>query len=238
MDEPMTRAEANSVAMELANDFGRTLKRFQGLFKMTPEQAAAKAREAPADYAAWILERPPDQIGWSDLHYLADTDPEEFCRVWQAIKQGALDELRCGDRAARAVEPPDSTSWQRAQFLAIRTDLCDGLQPTTGLERQLIDTMAQSLSLYFHWLNVHMMRASRERVSDKELLEEGKWQPPRVRDAEAVDQAALLADRHNKTFLRTLRALRDLRRFSPTIFINNANQVNVGGQQVNQQGAG
>ncbi len=200
--------------------------------------SAEREPTAPADYAAWILERPPDQIGWNDLHYLAEKDPEEFYRVWQAIKQAALDELRCGDRAARAVEPPDSSSWQRAQFHAIRTDLCDSLGPLTGIERQLIDLMAQSLSLYFHWLNVHILRASRERVSDKELLEEGKWQPPRVRDAEAVDQAALLADRHNKTFLRTLRALRDLRRFSPSIVINNANQVNVGGQQVNQQGAG
>jgi hypothetical protein len=238
MDEMMTRAEASSVAMQLAHEFGRMLKCFQVGLSLTPEQAAAKAREAPADYAARVLERPADQISWSDLHFLAEKDPEEFCRVWQAIKQAALDELRCGDRAARAVEPPDSTAWQRAQFLAIRADLCDGLQPTTGLERQLIDTMAQSLSLYFHWLNVHMLRASRERVSDKELREEVQWQPPRIKDAEAVDQAALLADRHNKTFLRTLRAFRDLRRFSPSIVINNANQVNVGGQQVNQQAAG
>ena len=204
MDEMMTRAEASSVAMQLAHEFGRMLKCFQVGLSLTPEQAAAKAREAPADYAARVLERPADQISWSDLHFLAEKDPEEFCRVWQAIKQAALDEVRCGDRAARAIEPPDSTSWQHAQFLAIRADLCDGLQPTTGLERQLIDTMAQSLSLYFHWLNVHMLRASRERVSDKELREEVQWQPPRIKDAEAVDQAALLADRHNKTFLRTL----------------------------------
>jgi hypothetical protein len=237
MDE-LTRSEANSVAMELANDFGRTVKRFQALFKVTPEQAATKAREAPTDFAAHILERPPDEVTWSDLNYLAEHVPEQCLAVWQRINQFALDELRCGDRAARAVEPPDSSSWQRAQYHAIREELSDSLGPLTGLERQLIDMMAQTQTVCYHWLNVHILRASRERVSDKELREEGQWQPPRVRDAEAVDQAAMRADQFNKMFLRTLRALRDLRRFSPSIVINNANQVNVGGQQVNQQGAG
>jgi hypothetical protein len=32
---------------------------------------------------------------------------------------------------------------------------------------------------------------------------------------------------------RTLRALRDLRRYAPTVMIQSAGQVNIGGQQVN-----
>jgi hypothetical protein len=44
-----------------------------------------------------------------------------------------------------------------------------------------------------------------------------------------------VADRFNRIFMRTLRQLRDLRRYSP-VTINNPNQVNIandGGQQVN-----
>ena len=42
-----------------------------------------------------------------------------------------------------------------------------------------------------------------------------------------------MVDRFNKIFLRTLRQLRDLRRYSRPVIVQNAGQVNVGGQQVN-----
>ena len=100
MNEPITQAEASSVAMDLANKFRQLLRSYQSSFGLTPEQAAVKAREAPGDYPARILARPPDQIDWLDLHFLAENHPEQFFPVWQAIKSAALDELRCGDRAA------------------------------------------------------------------------------------------------------------------------------------------
>jgi hypothetical protein len=57
-------------------------------------------------------------------------------------------------------------------------------------------------------------------------------------EAEAVDQAAAMVDRFNRIFLRTLRALRDLRRYAPaTVVVQNAGQVNVGSQQVNMAAA-
>ena len=55
-------------------------------------------------------------------------------------------------------------------------------------------------------------------------------------DAEAIEQAMAMGDRFNRIFLRTLRALRDLRRYAPTVVVQNAGQVNVGGQQVNVAG--
>jgi hypothetical protein len=42
-----------------------------------------------------------------------------------------------------------------------------------------------------------------------------------------------MAERWNRMFLRTLRALRELRRYAPTITIQNAGQVNIGSQQLN-----
>ena len=45
-----------------------------------------------------------------------------------------------------------------------------------------------------------------------------------------------MADRYQRAFQRTLRAMRDLRRYSTPVTINNPQQVNIageGGQQVN-----
>ena len=61
----------------------------------------------------------------------------------------------------------------------------------------------------------------------------GTWLPPRVSESQAVDQAGAMVDRFNRIFLRTLRALRDLRRYAPPVIVQNAGQVNVASQQVN-----
>ena len=45
-----------------------------------------------------------------------------------------------------------------------------------------------------------------------------------------------MGDRFNRLFLRTLRALRDLRRYAPSVTVQNVGQVNIGQQQVNVAG--
>jgi hypothetical protein len=42
-----------------------------------------------------------------------------------------------------------------------------------------------------------------------------------------------MVDRFNKMFLRTLRALCNLRKVPLAVVVQNAGQVNVGGQQIN-----
>jgi hypothetical protein len=44
-----------------------------------------------------------------------------------------------------------------------------------------------------------------------------------------------MADCFNRLFMRTLRSLRDLRRYSPSVHIESAGQVNIGQQQVNRK---
>jgi hypothetical protein len=48
----------------------------------------------------------------------------------------------------------------------------------------------------------------------------------------AIDQATRLADGYDRRFLRTLRQLRDLRRYARPVIINNGGQENVANQQV------
>jgi hypothetical protein len=59
-----------------------------------------------------------------------------------------------------------------------------------------------------------------------------------VTGAQAIEQAGAMVDRFNRIFLRTLRALRDLRRGPQPVLVQNAQQVNVGQQQVNVAAGG
>jgi hypothetical protein len=65
------------------------------------------------------------------------------------------------------------------------------------------------------------------------LAQIGKLATPSLSEAEAMEQAAQMADRFNRIFLRTLRALRDLTRYTPSLHIENHGQVNIGERQVN-----
>ena len=60
------------------------------------------------------------------------------------------------------------------------------------------------------------------------------WLPPRVAEAEATEQAAAMADRYQRAFLRLMKAFRDNRRLFGALIVAGG-QVNVssGPQQVN-----
>jgi hypothetical protein len=70
-------------------------------------------------------------------------------------------------------------------------------------------------------------------IEQRDIAEHEGWCPPRVSEHQALEQAGAMIDRFNRIMLRTLRALRDLRRYGPTVFVRNAGQVNVGGPQLN-----
>lgn len=63
----------------------------------------------------------------------------------------------------------------------------------------------------------------------------GGWKSPYQSEADGIEQAHRLADGYNRQFLRVLRQMRDLRRYTPVV-IQNVQQVNVGNQQVNVSG--
>jgi hypothetical protein len=165
---------------------------------------------------------------------VARTDPDRAAARWEEIKRAALDELRTGHRAARAVETANIVAWRRAQFLALREELAAEWQPRNGIERQLIDTMAQAQEGYLYWVRILTLRTELESTTnDRRVQEEGRWGPPRQSDADALDQAAAMMDRFNRIFLRTLRALCDMRRHSSPVIVQNGGQMNVAQQQVN-----
>jgi predicted transcriptional regulator len=70
-------------------------------------------------------------------------------------------------------------------------------------------------------------------AENRKVKENGEWQRPRLDVSDAIEEAARMVDRFNRMVLRTLRALRDLRRYTPNVIVQNAGQVNVAEQQVN-----
>ncbi len=227
-------SEAGVIAGELVKSFGQMVQLYEKHFRLSRGDALQRAAEPPADEGERALHGPPDQVSWFDLHGIARTDPDRATARWEEVKQAALDELRTGHRAAGAVETVNDGAWQRAQFLALREELSAEWRPRNGVERQLIDTMAQAQEGYLSWLRVLTIRTNLESLTnDRRQKEEGKWGPPRQGDADALDQAAAMMDRYNRIFLRTLRALCDLRRHGGPVIVRKGGQMNVAQQQVN-----
>jgi hypothetical protein len=221
--------EAGTLARELSAAYKGLVENYRDVWKKSTAEAVAKAEEVSDGYTARILKGPADQVSWTGLDYLARRDAGAAARRWEEVKAEALAEVRSGHRAAMAMEGAGSNCWTRARFLAVRRDLMDAWQPRNGIERQLIDMMAQAQTAQLCWLDVFTLRCASNSIQ----RDEGRWQAVVVEDAEAMEQAAGMVERFNGLFLRTLKALRDLRRQGPGVVVQNAGQVNVSGQQLN-----
>lgn len=229
------------VAYQMAKSYQRMVEHFHKHYKMEIPEAFAKTEElidpstSHPNYLDKLRNGPPQDTDWWQLNDLARNDPEAMTRRWQGIKQAALDDLVSGHHAAEALEGSLDRPWDRAQFLALRQSLMEEWKPINGIEQSLIDTMAQVQTIYFYWMKqlaVYMNCEVQDQQNKYDM--EGNWLPPRVSHEAATEQAAAMVDRFNKLFLRTLRQLRDLRRYTPQVTIQNAGQVNIaGGQQMN-----
>jgi hypothetical protein len=168
---------------------------------------------------------------------VAEGNPDDALTLWVRVRQAAEDELESGKRGAK-VAGHNADPFALAQFLAIRDSFADHWQPQGGIESAMIEMMAVAFSLQMYWSTVahdRAMRAhDRQEESQRRFASSG-WKSPYQSEADAMDQAHRLADGYNRQFLRVLRQLRDLRRYAPVV-IQNAQQVNVGNQQVNVSG--
>jgi hypothetical protein len=184
--------------------------------------------EPPADLAT----RRPEDLRWFDLSGEIARCEQDGWAVWARVKRDASVELATGQAAGAAVAGFDGTPWERAQFIAIREALADGLQPRNGLEWLMLDAMTQALTLHRRWLAQHVTTSSLSaKAIDRDAERRGEWTPPRLAETETVDRAAQHADRAMRTFLRLLKSYRDGRKLIGTLNVLGG-QVNVGEQQV------
>ena len=232
LDDPAD--EISSLARDLARSYADFVETYRTAWGISPAEADAQLRQSsPAEIPDRTATERSDQVSWWRLSSLVERDPESGYRLWQRIKDEAEKELASGHRAARAIEH-DSRPWERAQFLALRAAFREEWQPSGGVESALIDAMAQAYTGYLTWLERLDVQATSEgSVEDHQLKERGYFLTPRVSTAQAMEQSAAMVDRFHRMFVRSLRALRDLRRYNSNVIVQQAGQVNVGTQQVN-----
>lgn len=201
-----------------------------------------------------IMARPVDRLSFRDLYEMWPADPVLAENLWEMIKQEAAESFESGHFATEAVFPaPDMRSaWNLASYLGIRESFVAEWQPRGGIELSLIDMLAQSFFQHQYWMKETVLRTrTRTREPTPEYVmwyqtrypgEEvsgfglGSWNIPFVTEQAATEHAAQMVDRWNRIYIRTLRNLRDLRRYSTPVTINNPQQVNIaaeGGQQLN-----
>ena len=191
-------------------------------------------------------------ISFNSLHTLYDFAPRVAEQFWESIKREGRAEFESGHAAANAVLPVGymRDAWSVARYLGLRESFLDEWQPKGGIELSLIDMLAQAFFQWQYWLEQTIKRSqTREREEHPEYQkwqshrnqsyekswEDGFWLRPYVSEQQAIDHAVQMADRWNRIYMRTLRQLRDLRRYAP-VTINNPNQVNIAsddGQQIN-----
>ena len=178
-----------------------------------------------------------EEINWGHLTAVAEVNTDDCFKLWSRVREAADDELQSGMRGAK-VAGDNSDPYALARYLAIRDSFADQWQPQGGIESAMVEMLATAYSLQLYWSTVAHDRAMRVHDRQREALkrfEAGGWKSPYQSEADAVDQAHRLADGYNRQFLRVLRQLRDLRRYAPVV-IQNAQQVNLGNQQVNVSG--
>src|SRR5262249_42382428 len=82
-------SDAREVAAEVAASFGRLVRGYLNCYTLTPQEAEAEVTGGRPDRRAHALEAPPEEIDWCHLEALAETDPAEALRRWEAVKEAA-----------------------------------------------------------------------------------------------------------------------------------------------------
>lgn len=181
----------------------------------------------------------PEDYTWINIADAAGRDESAGRRLWGNVKRAAAEDLKSGRAGAIAVEGPFARPLERAEYLAVWAALADGLQPRNGLDRLLIDGMAQAWVMHRRWLNKHVLRDSLDtRAIERDERQRGNWETQRQGQVEAIAHAALMADRFQRSFMRLLKSYRDQRRLLGNVVVSPGAQLNVADQQVNVSGIG
>jgi len=229
-------AETRQVLVEAAQSFIETIEFYKKDFgePLSHDEAIKETLERYECRRNAVAGLQPQKVTWGHIAAVAQVNPDDALTLWARVRQAAEDELESGKRGAE-VAGHNANPFARAQYLAIRDAFADQWQPQGGIESGMIEMMAVAYSLQLYWNTVAHDRAVSVHNDQRDQLKRfasSGWKSPYQSEADAVDQAHRLADGYNRQFLRVLRQLRDLRRYAPVV-IQNAQQVNVGNQQLN-----
>jgi len=224
---PTERAEINAVANEMAKAYRNLVKFYVKDMKLSATDAANRVTDH-AQSESWIaqlLETPTCQLSWQQLSDLEEHTPGSSAAKWEEIKAEMQEYVDSGRLASDVLT--DTSPLERAKYYALHKSLIKDWQPRNGIEEALIEQMALCLMRTLEWQRILSNWTKWLDFDDKKDV------MPRLTTAQAIERATEMIDRFNRMFLRTLRSLRDLRRYNAPVIVQNAGQVNVGGQQIN-----
>jgi hypothetical protein len=227
--------EARELAREAAAAFAEAVHAYREYWTLSAQEAVHRAGEDSGPALDHARRCPPDQVQWRDLDTISRHDPGAALQRWQEVKEAARGELRCGQRAGRALEAGLGSCWGRAQFLAVRAELAESLRPRDAAELLLIDQMAVAQVQLWDWQQTLAAYAQVGVWGGRGNPRRNAPEPPRVSDAAALEQAAAMVERFQRLFHRALSALQGRRRQAPVV-VRRAGQVNLAHQQVNVAG--
>jgi hypothetical protein len=255
---PGLRAVVSDLIEQMVEEYE---SRKQGIYKLlkqypddrgiqefyTPEKIEEVATRADTPEAVEKLRNTVfHQVKWDDVMAAHQEDPEQAALCLNAIYDRAGDYISFGLFASKALDL--NLPFERGQFSFIRTGFHEEWQPRGAIEASMVDTLAQCYFAWQYWLtrsfqvannqDTVMEQRAKNKKSERTRYDEGDWQLPRVTAIEYLDHCTQMADKFNRMYLRVLRQMRDLRRYSVPVTINNPKQVNIaadGGQQVNVQ---
>lgn len=183
------------------------------------------------------LTRPASELTWANLHGVMDHNPGYALQMLRALTDVAFGIVESGMYVAEAVGA-DTSPLERGKFKVIRGAFYEAWKPRDAIEGAMVDSLAQSFYSYNKWMRLCSQVSGHEGDIKTQVEKKGEWVTPRLDFTQYQDRAFNMADRFNRMFLRTLRQMRDLRRYQMPVTINNPQQVNIaaeGGQQVNVQ---
>ena len=225
---------------------------------LAPDEARARAfqpcedEEELARLYDEFRKEPVDRIRFIDLAQIWRIGPNFAESLWEMIKAEGRDEFESGHLASKALTPTQflRTAWTVASYLGLRESFIAEWRPQGGIQLSLIDMLTQSFLTFQHWVRQSTLRSQTElRKSNAGYIQwqerfnpdavdegytYGHWDLPYVSEQAAIEHASRMADRWHRIYMRTLRNMRDLRRYSVTI--TNVQQLNIAsdsGRQIN-----
>jgi hypothetical protein len=222
-------AELGDLAREMAAAFGEMVGDYRKHCELSPEEAHRRVAENSPESLDRILKAPPDEVSWFDLDTLAQEDESLALKRWAQVKAAARDQVRSGHRAARVVEDAGGP-WERARYLAVRSELAAAWEPRNTAEQMLVDQLAQWQVLLWRWQEVLSAWTTCASCGPRRAKKGEPYETMRLSEAEALERAMQKVEKLHGLYLRTLKALQDLRRPRPVVAVRHSEQVNVAHQ--------
>lgn len=209
--------------------------------------------------SAWHV----DAISWYTLDRIFRSKPSYAEQIWQEVKCQALNDFKSGHFAAEMFERTDwqRDVWKRSHFVVVYEEMMKAYEPRDAIEHSMVEMVAVNFFLWRHWVQEHLQRATTEPRRESHDYQEwvkrnadttshyggskhtrkrenhwtnGRWDIPYQHEADAIQQALEMADRCRRAFHSSVRSLRDWRRYSVPVIVQNAEQVNIAGEGAKQ----